>query len=175
MTEKWIRLGYNDIAQIFAEDEIEKLEHSSLSSDISAICQQQLDACANAFRYSFTSHGFTIDVRDHYIPQGYRTYVLNYARPYIAARFPNSKDIFIDDIRQKLFDEAATLLKEAYIGVPTPDYSDDPELSGQTFINEDDAMTIPYQRILAYPGKYGFTDAYKHFYIGNNDLSAYNK
>lgn len=166
--EKWIRADYSHICQAFAKDEIDKLNEMSLSADVQNICQQQLDSVADVFRGSWISKGFTIDVRPHYIPNGYLTYVLNYARVYIAARFPGSKEIFIDEIREKLFEEAQEVLKEGYIGVPLPDYSDDPELSGKTFDAEDSAITLPWQRLISVPGSYG----YAHPYIADYQTSS---
>lgn len=71
-------------------------------------------------------------------------FVLNIARVEIWSRFPNSNNIGIDEVRKQLYNDAKALLKDPYIGVPTPDYSDDPELSGKTYVSEDYAMTIPF-------------------------------
>ena len=41
-------------------------------------------------------------------------------------------DYALDENRKKQYEEAAALLKDPYIGVSKPDYSDDPELSSMT-------------------------------------------
>lgn len=99
---------------------------------------------ANAFRYAWCSKGYNVDERPAYIPNGYKVFVLNIARVEIWSRFPNSSNIGIDDIRKQLYNDAKELLKDPYIGVPDPDYSDDPELSGKVPSNGDYALTIPF-------------------------------
>lgn len=173
MTEKWQRLSYGDLAEVLAQDEIDKLDEYSLSADISSICQSQLDSVANAFRYAWHSKGYPVDERPAYIPNGYKMFVLNIARVEIWSRFPNSNNIGIDEVRKQLYDDAKALLKDPYIGVPVPDYSDDPELSGKPYVSEDYAMTIPFQRMLSWPYGYGFPAAYEKFYASKDyPLSA---
>lgn len=43
-----------------------------------------------------------------------------------------TEDYALSEPREKQYEEAAELLKDPYIGVSRPDYSDDPELSGVT-------------------------------------------
>jgi hypothetical protein len=65
----------------------------------------------------------------------------------------------MDEIRMKLYEEAAALLKDPYIGVPEPDYGDD-----TTHKIDDVALTIPQQRIISQYTQFGFPDAYKRDY-----------
>lgn len=77
----WKQLTIDDLRLVLAEDEIEKLNERSLADDkFLVVIQQQLDAVADAYRGSWSSKGYTVDVRDHYIDQGYLIPVLNYAR-----------------------------------------------------------------------------------------------
>ena len=161
MTEKWNPITYADLIQSLSQDEIERLDTLSLSADVENICQQQLNSCADAFRYAWQSKGYNIDEREHYIPNGYKVFILNYARPYIWTRFPNCKDIAMDEIRMKLYEEAKELLKDPYIGVPEPDYGDDPSKSSK---QDDVALTIPQQRIISQYAQFGFPEAYKRDY-----------
>lgn len=160
MKTEWIKLTTNDLKMVLAQDEIDKLSTMSLSPEkIDLIIQQTLDDVANTFRGSWNSKGYEIDIRDCYIDKAYKVYVLNYARVLIWSRFPNSKEIAIDEIRQKMYDEAVELLKDPYIGVSKPDYSNT-ELSSD-FIDDkaDMAITIPFQRITS-TVSYGFPQAY---------------
>lgn len=162
--EKWQRLRYADLQQVLAQDELDKLDNLSLSSEVSSICETILDNCADAFRGAFRSKSYLIDIRDHYVPKCYHNEVLNIAREQIWSRFPNSKDIAIDDVRKQLYEDAKKTLDNPIRAVPIPDYSDDPELSGRTDLtsNVDGAMTLPLQRIpsLNYDGWYGFPSVY---------------
>lgn len=77
----WKRLTKDDLRLVLAEDEIEKLEQASLDlPNLSAVIQQQLDACADAYRGAWLAKGYALDARDHYVDQGYLVPVLDYAR-----------------------------------------------------------------------------------------------
>jgi hypothetical protein len=145
----WKRLNYTDLTEILAQDEIDKLDVYSLSADISSICQKQLDSVADMFRGSWSAKGYALDVREHYVAPEYRIPVLNYARWQIWTRFPNSKDIGLDEPRKAAYEEAKELLKSPYIGTSTPDYSDDPVLSVDSTLSaaNDAAIAMPYMTI----------------------------
>ena len=145
----WKRLNYTDLTEILAQDEIDKLDVYSLSSDISSICQKQLDSVADLYRGAWRSKGYALDVRAHYVAPEYRIPVLNYARWQIWTRFPNSKDIGLDEPRKAAYEEAKELLKSPYIGTSTPDYSDDPVLSVDSTLSaaNDAAIAMPYMTI----------------------------
>ena len=97
----------------------------SIEESIDDIIQQQIDCVADSYRAAFSSKGYAMDVRPHYLPNAYRIYALCIARYYICTRFPNSLNIFLDEPRKELYSQAVELLKNPYIGVPSPDYSDD--------------------------------------------------
>ena len=165
MKEKWIRLTSDDIRQVLAEDEIQKLQTMSIEESIDDIIQQQIDCVADSYRAAFSTKGYAMDVRPHYLPNAYKLYVLCIARYYICTRFPNSLNIFLDEPRKDLYTQAMDLLKDPYIGVPGPDYSDDPELSSDvdtTFV--DASITLPYQRFWTKPQNYGFINPYINDY-----------
>ena len=138
----------------------------SIEESIDDIIQQQIDCVADSYRAAFSSKGYAIDVRPHYLPNAYRIYVLCIARYYICTRFPNSLNIFLDEPRKELYTQAMELLKDPYIGVPEPDYSDDPELSGRTDLtsSNDASLTLPYQRFWTKPQNYGFINPYNNDY-----------
>lgn len=73
-------------------------------------------------------------------------YALSLARYFIWTRFPNSSQIALDDPRKALFEKAQELLESPWLATPAPDYSDDPELSGDTSLTayEDAALTLPF-------------------------------
>lgn len=170
MKSEWIKLTSDDLKIVLAQDEIDKLSTMSLSQEqIDLVIQQTLDDVSNTFRGSWNSKGYTIDVRDCYIDKAYKIYVLNYARIQIWSRFPNSKDIAIDEIRQKMYDEAVELLKNPYIGVSEPDYSHTELSNDYPESPTDMAITIPFQRITS-TVNFGFPQAYYRQY---KDLSGY--
>ena len=138
----------------------------SIEESIDDIIQQQIDCVADSYRAAFSSKGYAMDVRPHYIPNAYRLYVLCIARYYICTRFPNSINIFLDEPRKELYTQAMELLKDPYIGVPEPDYSDDTELSGRTDLTStsDASLTLPYQRFWTKPQNYGFINPYVNDY-----------
>ena len=138
----------------------------SIEESIDDIIQQQIDCVADSYRAAFSSKGYAMDVRPHYIPNAYRLYVLCIARYYICTRFPNSLNIFLDEPRKELYTQSMDLLKDPYIGVPEPDYSDDPELSGRTDLTStsDASLTLPYQRFWTKPQNYGFINPYNNDY-----------
>ena len=138
----------------------------SIEESIDDIIQQQIDSVADSYRAAFSSKGYAMDVRPHYLPNAYRIYALCIARYYICTRFPNSLNIFLDEPRKELYTQAMELLKDPYIGVPEPDYSDDPELSGRTDLTSisDASLTLPYQRFWTKPQNYGFINPYVNDY-----------
>ena len=138
----------------------------SIEESIDDIIQQQIDCVADSYRAAFLSKGYAMDIRPHYLPNAYRLYALCIARYYICTRFPNSLNIFLDEPRKDLYTQAMELLKDPYIGVPEPDYSDDPELSGRTDLTSisDASLTLPYQRFWTKPQNYGFINPYNNDY-----------
>ena len=165
MKETWVHLTTQDLKQVLAQDEIDKLQSISVA-DIDDVLQTQLDSVADSFRASFQAKGYKTDVRQHYLPNAYRMYALALARYFIWTRFPNSKDIALDEPRKALFEAALKMLENPSLPSFEPDYSDDPTLSGDTSITayQDAALTLPFQRILPQLGGYGFVHPYAEDY-----------
>lgn len=159
LKQNWIRLGYTDLCEVLAYDEIDKLKTLSIDETIEDVCQKQLDSVSDSFRRAWNAKGYVIDVRDHYIDQGYRQYILCLARYFICTRFPGSKDVFLDEPRYKLFEEAQKLLKDPYLAVSKPDYSGT-ELSSLDVELDDNTLTLPFQRMLPKINQYGFVRPY---------------
>ena len=158
MKSKWIRLTVEDMKEALAQDEIDRLQESSV--DVDDVIQKQLDSVADSFRASFSAKGYGIDVREHYVPMGYRLQVIALARWYVWTRFPNSRDIALDEPRKRLYEDALALLRDPYLGVDEPDYSDVPELSGDNGSEDGCSISLPWQRILPEPFGFGFPQPY---------------
>lgn len=160
----WKQLTIDDLRLVLAEDEIEKLNERSLADDkFLVVIQQQLDTVADAFRGAWQSKGYTIDIRDHYVAPEYIQFVLNYARWQIWTRFPMTEDFALSKPREKQYEEAAELLKDPYIGVSKPDYSDDPQLSSMTQHDHDAAISMPWMKFPAQPFDTGFWQVYPYY------------
>lgn len=160
----WNHLTPDDLKLVLAEDELQKLSTCSLADDkLSVVLQEQLDMVADAYRGAFTSKGYTIDVRDHYVPSSYKNFILNYARFEIFTRFPMTDSYALDENRKKQWEEAQKMLKDPFLGVEKPDYSDDPELSGNALLTvSDSAITLPWLKIPAVPFDTGFAQVYPY-------------
>ena len=162
----WKQLTIDDLRLVLSEDEVDKLNEVSLDPSLSTVIQDQLDMVSDAYRGSWRSKGYTIDVRDHYVAPEYRNAVLNYARFQIFTRFPMTQSFALDENRKKQYEEAAELLKNPYIGVSKPDYSDDPELSGDTKLNRntDSAISMPWLKFPTMPFDTGFYKPYALYF-----------
>lgn len=157
----WKRLTIDDMRLVLAEDEVEKLNERSLEdSKLSVVIQEQLDVVADAFRGAWQSKGYPIDVRDHYVAPEYKQFVLNYARWQVWTRFPMAENYSLSEPREKQYEEAQELLKNPYIGVSKPDYSDDPTLSSLNTHAKDAAITVPWLKFAPMPFDTGFPQAY---------------
>ena len=165
----WLRPTIEHLKLVLAQDEIEKLENAS--SDLSGRIQGQLDATADLYRSAYLQKGYTLDVRDHYIDSGYLIPMLNYARYQIWTTFPMAENYALSKPREELYKAAQELLKNPYLGTSTPDYSDDPELSGDVddSLAKDPSVTIPWLRLPPLPGECGFPGRY----WGTHSLSAF--
>lgn len=160
----WKQLTIDDLRLVLAEDEIEKLNQRSVVDEkFEEIIQEQLNTVADAYRGAWQSKGYTIDVRDHYVAPEYIQFVLNYARWQIWTRFPMTEDYALSEPRKKQYEEAAELLKDPYIGVSKPDYSDDPSLSSVTQHEHDAAISMPWMKFPAQPFDTGFWQVYPYY------------
>ena len=160
----WKQLTIDDLRLVLAEDEVDKLNEVSLDPSLSTVIQDQLDMVSDAYRGSWLSKGYTIDVRDHYIAPEYRNAVLNYARFQIFTRFPMTPSFALDENRKKQYEEATELLKNPYIGVSKPDYSDDPQLSSMTQHDYDPAISMPWLKFPTMPFDTGFYKPYALYF-----------
>lgn len=158
--EKWIKLGYQDMQLYLSQDELDKLQEISLSTNISSVVEQTLDMVSDSFRSAFKSKGYPLDVRDSYVTRGYKPFLLSYARWVLWNRFPNAGVFALTETRKDEYEEAKELLKNPYLGVSDPDYSDDPELSDLNATKDDEAISVPYLRLPPQMGQYGFPQAY---------------
>lgn len=159
----WKRLTAQDFKTHLAQDEIDKLQKLSLTQqEVDLILQDTLDLVADSFRGAWLSKGYTIDVREHYVAPEYISFILDYARWQAWTRFPASEDWALTEAREKLFDQAAELLKNPYLGVSRPDYSDDPTLSGRTDLSGVNGakIDIPWLRFPPMPFEEGFPEVY---------------
>ena len=143
----WKRLTIEDLKLVLSEDEVNKLDNRSTSVD--ERINKQLDMVANLFRGAWKAKGYTIDVREYYVAPEYITPILNYSRWQIWTTFPSTENISLSENRKLGYDEAVELLKNPYIQVSKPDYSDDVVLSGDTKLNRinDNAISMPYLRM----------------------------
>ena len=88
--------------------------------------------CLNNPGNKLIAKGYDIDVRDHYTCSTYWPFILAFARWTLWNRFPSANNFALTETRKDEWELAKELLKNPYIGLDKPDYSDDPELSGNT-------------------------------------------
>ena len=158
----WKRLTYNDMRLYLAKDELDKLQTASIDASLSAVVNDTLDLVSDAFRGAWLAKGYEIDQREHYTCSTYFPFILAYARWTLWNRFPSAQAYALTETRKDEWKLAADLLKNPYIGVDKPDYSDDPELSGNvddTLIH-DPSITVPWLRLPPLPGECGFPAVY---------------
>lgn len=163
----WKRLTPEDLRLKLSEDELDKLQTCSVSQEaLSSLMQDQLDAVSDAFRGAWQSKGYQVDVRDHYTAPEYKEFVLNYARWSVFTRFPMTEGYALTEPRKALYEEASELLKNPYIGTSKPDYSDDPELSGDSSLTafHDAAFEMPWLRFPPELLEVGYPKAVRRFY-----------
>lgn len=161
----WKRLTVDDLRTVLAEDEIQKLMDYSLNPELSGRIQQQIDNVADAFRGAFASKGYTMDVRKHYVPEEYVLPILNYARWSCWTTFPMTEDFALSEPRKMLYEDAKELLKNPYIAVSKPDYSDDPKLSAQAMSADiDPAISMPWLKFPTMPFDTGFYKPYALYF-----------
>lgn len=118
----WNKLTESDLRLVLSQDEIERISTLSLDPSLKTVVQDSLDMAADAFRGAFAGKGFTMDVREHYIPASYRHWVLVYARQICWTRFPMSPNYAMDDLRKEEQKTALQMLKDPCVGTETPDW-----------------------------------------------------
>ena len=157
----WLHPTVEHLRLVLAEDEIDKLENSS--TVLSARVQDTLDSVVDTFRSAFRAKGYNIDIREHYIDDGYLIPCLNLARYQIWSTFPDAENYALTEPRKELYSDAKELLKDPYIGVSKPDYSDDPELSSMNQATYDSAISMPWMKFPAEPFDTGFWQVYPYY------------
>lgn len=95
----WKKLDIDDLKMLLAQDEIDKLNELSLDSEISAVIDDTIEMVSDVWRGALGAKGYTLDVREHFIPPSYKYWVLVHARHACWSRFPNSNVIAMDEVR----------------------------------------------------------------------------
>lgn len=172
----WKRLTYDDMRLYLAKDELDRLEKVSIDADLSAVVDDTLDLVSETWRGAWMGKGYDVDVRPYYTCSTYWPFILAYARWTLWNRFPNAGNFALSETRKDEWELAKELLKNPYIGLDKPDYSDDPELSGDAddSLAKDASITVPWLRMVPEPGKFGFPGRYwyNHFWPYGEKLSG---
>ena len=139
------QLTINDIRNVLSEDEVQSLDNLSLAGDKTTIINDIVDIVADSWRGALQAKGYTLDIREHYIPSEYVYWVLVHARWAIWTRFNMSPAIGLDDARKEEYQKALELLKNPYIGIAKPDYQYDPTNPANGG-SGDAAIKVPFLR-----------------------------
>ena len=159
----WIHPTTEELKLVLSQEEIDKL--AGVSNELSDRIQGQLDAIADQFRAAFKAKGYSVDIRDHYIDNGYLIPMLNYARWQIWTTFPMTEDYALSDPRKFMYEEAKELLKNPYMATTKPDYADDPELSSKAMSADvDSAISMPWLKFPTMPFDTGFYKPYALYF-----------
>lgn len=113
----WSRLTIADLRLILSEDETQQLNQYSLDGSMTAVINSTIDLIADTWRGALSSKGYSLDSRDHYVPRSYAYWILVHARWAVWTRFPNSKQIALDDARKQEYEKALELLKDPILDV----------------------------------------------------------
>lgn len=122
----WKKLDIDDLKLILSQDELDRLSTLSLDETITTNINDTIDMVANVWRGALSAKGYTLDVRESYIPASYHYWVLVHARWAVWTRFPLSNDIALDDARKNEYNKALDLLKNPYIDAEKPAWEYDP-------------------------------------------------
>ena len=140
----WKHLTIDDLKLVLAQDEVSKLEERSV--EITDVINKQLDIVADMFRGAWSSKGYKLDIREHYVAPEYIVPILNYARWQIWTRFPATETISLSENRKAGYDEAVKLLENPYIGTSDPYDPTDPDNPNENDKIKDSAISMPYLR-----------------------------
>ena len=143
----WKKLDIDDLKLLLAQDEIEKLSELSLDPEITAVINSIIDMVAAMWRGALRAKGYSMDIRDGYIPDAYQYWVLVHSRYAVWSRFPNSQYIAIDEVRKDEYKKALELLKDPYIDVAKPEWEYDPanpENQGEQYWHAAASIVVPY-------------------------------
>lgn len=120
------KLTIEDLKLLLAQDELDRLSELSLDPAVAGNIGRTIDMIAETWRQALAAKGYTLDVREGYIPAGYAYWVLVHARWAVWTRFPQARTIALDDARKAEYDKALELLENPYIGVEKPEWDYDP-------------------------------------------------
>lgn len=145
----WKRLQIEDIQMVLAQDEIEKLENLSKDPETRAIIQDILDNVSDAWRGALAAKSVVLSTVEHSTPSEYRIFILNFARHQIWTRFPQSRDIALDERRVAEYEAAMDLLQNPYINVSPPSPEERP--TPEDGMKSTGSIFVPYMRIPPFP------------------------
>lgn len=126
----WKHLDIDDLRLILSEDEADQLNTYSLNTEMVDVVNETMDVVSDAWRGALAAKGYTLDTRDHYVPPEYSYYVLVHCRHAVWTRFPNSRDIALDERRKEEYDKAMELMRDPFIDVSEPDGGGEPDNRG---------------------------------------------
>lgn len=113
----WSHLDINDLRLILSETETQQLNGYSVDEAMTDIVNSTIDMIADTWRGALSAKGYALDARDHYVPSAYRYYILTHARWAVWSRFPNSRDISLDEARKVEYEKALELLRDPILDV----------------------------------------------------------
>ena len=113
----WKALDIDDLRLILSEDETAQLNQYSLDQSLTAVINDTINMVSDAWRGALSAKGYALDSREHYTPGSYAYYILVHARWAVWTRFPNSKQIALDDARKQEYEKALDLLKNPILDV----------------------------------------------------------
>ena len=113
----WKALDIDDLRLILSEDETTQLNQYSLDQSLTAVINDTINMVSDAWRGALSAKGYALDSREHYTPSTYKYYILVHARWAVWTRFPNSKQIALDDARKQEYEKALDLLKNPVLDV----------------------------------------------------------
>ena len=113
----WKALDIDDLRLILSEDETTQLNQYSLDQSLTAVINDTINMVSDAWRGALSAKGYALDAREHYTPSTYKYYILVHARWAVWTRFPNSKQIALDDARKQEYEKALDLLKNPILDV----------------------------------------------------------
>lgn len=113
----WKALDINDLRLILSEDETAQLNQYSLDQSMTAVINDTMNMVSDAWRGALSAKGYALDSREHYTPGSYAYYILVHCRWAVWTRFPNSKQIALDDARKQEYEKALELLKDPILDV----------------------------------------------------------
>lgn len=142
----WREITTSDVQTLLSEDELEKLQTLSTAKATGKDVEDAIDLIASMWRGALQAKGIQIDVRDNYVPDTYRYWIIVMIRHAIWTRFPNTPAYALDDARREEYKKALEMLASPTLAAEKPDYSDDPELSGKTF-TQDSSLIVPWQHL----------------------------